>query len=58
VWLAYLLALLLRLGRKLVSQRLAWTCLALFAAALLSLGPVNASRHPVTPAGPPAASKP
>ena len=58
VWLAYLLALLLRLGRKLVSQRLAWTCLALFAAALLSLGPVNASRHPVTPAGPPSASKP
>ena len=58
VWLAYLLALLLRLGRKLVSQRLAWTCLALFAAALLSLGPVNASRHPVPPAGPPAASEP
>jgi HemX protein len=57
VWLAYLLALLLRLGKKLVSQRLAWTCLALFAAALLSLGPVNASRHPVTPAGPPAARK-
>jgi ABC-type uncharacterized transport system permease subunit len=57
VWLAYLLALLLRLGRKLVSQRLAWTCLALFAAALLSLGPVNASRHPVTPAGPPPARK-
>jgi HemX protein len=50
VWLAYLLALLLRLGRKLVSQRLAWTCLALFVAALLSLGPVNASRHSVTPA--------
>ena len=50
VWLAYLLALLLRLGRRLVSQRLAWTCLALFVAALLSLGPVNASRHSVTPA--------
>lgn len=57
VWLAYLLALILRLGRKLVSQRLAWACLALFAAALLSLGPVNASRHPVTPAVPPPASK-
>ena len=58
VWLAYLLALLLRLGKKLVSQRLAWTCLALFAAALLSLGPVNASRHPVTPDGPPADRQP
>ncbi len=53
IWLAYLVALLLRLGRRLVSQRLAWTCLALFAAALLSLGPVNASRHPVTPPAPP-----
>jgi len=53
VWLAYLVALLLRLVRKLVSQRLAWTCLALFAAALLSLGPVNASRHPVDPTTPP-----
>ena len=53
VWLAYLVALALRLGRKLVSQRLAWTCLALFAGALLSLGPVNASRHPVAPASPP-----
>jgi hypothetical protein len=58
VWLAYLLALILRLGRKLDSQRLAWACLALFAAALLSLGPVNASRHPVPPDVPPPASKP
>ncbi len=53
IWLAYLVALILRLGRKLVSRRLAWTCLALFVAALLSLGPVNASRHPVTPTAPP-----
>jgi len=54
IWLAYLAALLLRLGRKLVSQRLAWTCLALFIAALVSLPLVNASRHPVTPPAAPA----
>jgi ABC-type uncharacterized transport system permease subunit len=53
VWLAYCLVLILRLGSRLVSQRLAWACVALFAGALLSLGPVNASRHPVTPAPPP-----
>ncbi len=53
LWLAYCAALVLRLARKLISQRLAWTCLALFGAALLSLGPVNASRHPVAPPAPP-----
>jgi ABC-type uncharacterized transport system permease subunit len=53
LWLAYLVAMVLRLSRRLVSQRLAWTCLVLFVVALLSLGPVNASRHPVTPATPP-----
>jgi ABC-type uncharacterized transport system permease subunit len=57
VWLAYCLVMFLRLRSRLVSQRLAWTCLALFAAALLSLGPVNASRHPVIPAAPPAGDK-
>ena len=50
LWLAYLAALVLRLSRRLLPQRLAWVCLILFAAALLSLGPVNASRHPVAPA--------
>jgi ABC-type uncharacterized transport system permease subunit len=58
VWLAYLVALILRLRGRLVSQRLAWACVALFALALLSLGPVNASRHPVAPAAPASASKP
>lgn len=58
LWLAYLVVMVLRLSRRLVSQRLAWTCLVLFAAALLSLGPVNASRHPVPPAIPPPALKP
>jgi HemX protein len=46
LWLAYVVALVLRLSRRLISQRLAWVCVVLFAAALLSLGPVNASRHP------------
>lgn len=58
VWLAYCLVLILRLRSRLVSQRLAWACVALFAAALLSLGPVNASRHPVAPVVPSPAHKP
>jgi ABC-type uncharacterized transport system permease subunit len=58
LWLAYCLVLILRLGSRLVSQRLAWACVALFAGALLSLGPINASRHPVTPAAPPPAFRP
>jgi HemX protein len=58
VWLAYLAALILRLRGRVVSQRLAWAAVALFALALLSLGPVNASRHPVAPAAPAPAIKP
>lgn len=46
VWLAYAIALGLRLRGLLLARRFAWTCLALFGAALLSLGPVDASRHP------------
>ncbi|MBI2516661.1 MAG: cytochrome c biogenesis protein CcsA [Opitutae bacterium] len=45
IWLAYLVTLLLRWRRHLNSGRFAWLCLALFTAALLSLGPINASRH-------------
>jgi ABC-type uncharacterized transport system permease subunit len=45
VWLAYTLTFGLRLNGRLLSQRFAWTCLALFGAALLSLGPVDRSRH-------------
>ncbi|MBI5767915.1 MAG: cytochrome c biogenesis protein CcsA [Verrucomicrobia bacterium] len=48
VWAAYAGALGLRLGGRLLTKRFAWTCLALFAFALMSLGPVDASRHPVT----------
>ena len=57
VWAAYSGAMVLRLWNKLVSQRLAWACVALFAIALLSLGPINASRHPVAPAAPASATK-
>jgi len=49
VWLVASLAFALRVSGKLLSKRFAWTCLALFAAALLSLGAVDTSRHPVTP---------
>lgn len=45
VWAAYALTLGLRLGGRLLARRFAWTCLALFAAALLSLQSVDASRH-------------
>jgi ABC-type uncharacterized transport system permease subunit len=46
VWLAYVVALALRLRGHLLARRFAWTCLALFGVALLSLGPVDSSRHP------------
>jgi HemX protein len=49
VWVAYSSALALRLRGRLLAKRFAWTCLILFAAALLSLGPVDASRHPAVP---------
>ena len=53
VWLSYGIVLALRLARRLVSDALAWACMLLFLAVLLSLWPVNASRHD---AHPPAAS--
>jgi ABC-type uncharacterized transport system permease subunit len=45
VWVAYTAALGLRLRGVLLAKRFAWACLALFVAALLSLGPVDKSRH-------------
>lgn len=45
IWLAYLVTLLLRWRRHLNSGRFAWLCIVLFTAALLSLGPINSSRH-------------
>lgn len=45
VWGAYLLVGLLRWRARLVAVRFAWVCLVMFIIALLSLGPVNSSRH-------------
>ena len=50
VWLVYFIVLLLRWRTRLVSVRFAWVCLVMFLVALLSLGPVNSSRH-TPPAG-------
>lgn len=57
IWLAYTTAMILRLGGRLVSQRLAWTCVALFAIALVSIPLVNASRHSVPPVAPAAGAR-
>lgn len=46
VWLAYAVTCGLRLREIVIAKRLAWTCIILFALALLSLGPVNSSRQP------------
>ncbi len=46
VWLLSAGTLILRVNSRLLAKRFAWTCLALFAAALLSLGIVDSSRHP------------
>ena len=55
VWAAYAVVLTLRLKNRLISKRLAWTCVVLFAAALLSLKPVNSSRTPLPDAPAPTA---
>ncbi|MCF7689950.1 MAG: cytochrome c biogenesis protein CcsA [Cephaloticoccus sp.] len=44
IWVAYTAALLLRLRGRLISRRFAWTCIVLFAFALISLGPVSSNR--------------
>src|SRR5580692_6686010 len=46
VWAVAAAALGLRAVGRLLARRFAWTCLALFAAALLSLKAVDDSRHP------------
>ena len=46
VWAVSALAFGLRVVGLLLARRFAWTCLALFAAALLSLEAVDVSRHP------------
>jgi len=52
IWAAYAVAFGLRLRSLLITKRLAWTCIALFIAALLSLGLINASRRAPTIAQP------
>jgi len=54
VWLAYAVTYGLRVLSLLFAKRLAWTCIVLFAAALLSLWPVNSSRKPLAPLPEPA----
>ena len=49
VWAGAAAALLLRAIGRLLARRFAWACLALFAAALLSLAAVDESRHPGVP---------
>ncbi len=49
IWVAYGLVLTLRWWSVLIAKRLAWVCISLFAAALLSLGAVNSSREPLPP---------
>ncbi|WP_342750655.1 cytochrome c biogenesis protein CcsA [Termitidicoccus mucosus] len=51
VWVAYTVALGLRLADRLITKRLAWTCILLFAAAILSLWPVDSSRRNLDTAG-------
>jgi HemX protein len=46
VWAAAAIAFWLRASGRLLAKRFAWTCLVLFAGALLSLQAVDASRHP------------
>ncbi|KXU35401.1 cytochrome C biogenesis protein [Cephaloticoccus capnophilus] len=54
VWAAYCVTSLLRAKGLLVSRRFAWACIVVFVIALLSLGPVDSSRHalPPKPQGP------
>ena len=46
IWAAYAIALALRLRGLLLAKKFSWTGVLLFGAALLSLWPVDASRHP------------
>jgi HemX protein len=49
VWLAYGIALAQRLRGRLLAQRFAWAGVILFGVALVSLWPVDASRHALPP---------
>ncbi len=59
IWATYSLAFILRWRGLLITKRLAWTCIALFCAALLSLNVIESSRKAqTTPAATPAVSQP
>lgn len=45
LWVAYLVVFLLRMSGTLVGRRFAWCCALLYVAALLSLVPIDRSRH-------------
>jgi ABC-type uncharacterized transport system permease subunit len=47
IWVAYAVALGLRLRGVLLAKRFSWACLVLFFAALISIVPVDQSRHPL-----------
>ncbi len=47
LWFAYVLVLAFRSRGKLIAKPLAWACVALFIAALFTLGPINHSRNPL-----------
>lgn len=49
IWGTYLVVTILRLTGRLVSVRFAWVCIVMFVVALMSLKPVNSSRHHTTP---------
>jgi HemX protein len=49
VWFAYLMVGLLRWRTMLVSVRFAWVCVVMFLLAMMSLGPINSSRHQQVP---------
>jgi ABC-type uncharacterized transport system permease subunit len=57
VWLAYAIALGLRLRGALIAQRFAWACTVLFVAALVSLDTVDHGSHPA-PAAPAISNQP
>jgi HemX protein len=58
LWIAYCVVLFMRTALKLFGTRLAWSCLALFVVALLTLWPVEASRDRGPPVDPSAISPP
>jgi ABC-type uncharacterized transport system permease subunit len=51
LWAGYLVVMILHRSNRLIARRYAWTCIALFVIALLTLWPVDVSR-PIAPVSP------